>query len=308
MDRFNAWMLRSPWVLDVVRGVLSLLFGLALWLSYTQALTSGVLALGVYLLGYGRFDIRLWYLTRRAGDRGWSRLWMGVLSVSFALAIFVLTVFAFTIVVIYFGMRMIVHGALDLYHFMARATSAPDLEPNLDSHPTKRLLWLTELGQILVRLLTIVVSIVVSIVVAIYLGLSYLFDGVTFLFTAAVKARLLPDRPLGPTDQGKTISGDAAAEGLRLRALAFVRPGGPWEGGMLGGRSSGPTAGSTVVPSRTGRAPPTRLPARLTFGRPIPKIPWRRWSSSVPATTSTRCVASPIHTQRTRGLRSYGSA
>jgi uncharacterized membrane protein HdeD (DUF308 family) len=234
MDRFNAWMLKSPWVLDVVRGVLSLLFGLALWLSYAQALTIGVLALGVYLLIDGLFDILLWYQARLAGERGWSRLWMGVLSVSFALAIFVLNVFAFTIVVIYFGIRMIVHGALDLYYFIAQVTSAPGLEPDLDDHPTKRFLWLTGLGLILVGLVTIAVSIFVPFVVAIYLGLYFFFDGITFLFTAAVKAGLLPDRPLGPTGQGKTIHGDVTAEGPGLRALAFVRHSGAMGMGHVG--------------------------------------------------------------------------
>jgi uncharacterized membrane protein HdeD (DUF308 family) len=233
MDRFNAWMLKSPWVLDVVRGVLSLLFGLALWLSYAQALTIGALALGVYLFADGLFDIMLWYQARLAGDRGWSRLWMGVLSVTFALAIFVLNVFAFTIVVIYFGIRMIAHGALDLYHFIAQVASATDLQPDPE-YPTKRFLWLTGLGLILVGLFTIAVSIFVPFVVAIYLGLYFLFDGVTFLFTAAVKAGLLRAPSRAPTGQGQTIHGDATAEGPGLRALAFVRHSGAMGMGHVG--------------------------------------------------------------------------
>ena len=45
MDRLNTWALRNPWIFDFVRGVISLLFGLALWFYFDQALTIGVLAL-----------------------------------------------------------------------------------------------------------------------------------------------------------------------------------------------------------------------------------------------------------------------
>ena len=47
MERLNTWVLRNPWIFDFVRGMLSLLFGLALWFYFDQALTVGVLALGV---------------------------------------------------------------------------------------------------------------------------------------------------------------------------------------------------------------------------------------------------------------------
>jgi uncharacterized membrane protein HdeD (DUF308 family) len=135
MQRISVWMLRSPWIFDVVRGVFSLLFGLALWFFFDQALTIGVLALGVYLLADGVFDITGWYQARQTGSRGRSRLLLGLLSVLFALATFILGIFAFIFMVIYFGIRMVVHGAIDLYHFVAQFTSAPDPE-----HPTKRFL------------------------------------------------------------------------------------------------------------------------------------------------------------------------
>jgi hypothetical protein len=164
-----------------------------------------------------------------AGDRGWSRLWMGLLSVTPALAIFVLNVFTFTFVVIYCGIRMTMHGAMGLYHFIAQFTSAPDPE-----HPTKRFLWLSGLGLILVGLFTIVFSLFVPLVVAIYFGLYFLFDGAAFLFSAALKAGLLPDLSDAPTDQGQTIHGDATADEPGLSALAFVRHSGTMGMGHVG--------------------------------------------------------------------------
>ncbi len=152
VERLNAWVLRNSWIFDVVRGVFSLLFGLALWFYFDQALTIGVLALGVYLLADGIFDIASWYQARQMGERGWSRLLLGLLSVFFALAVFALNVLAFVFIVIYIGIRMVVHGAIDLYHFVAQFTSAPDPE-----HPTKRFLWLTGLGLIFFGLFTILV-------------------------------------------------------------------------------------------------------------------------------------------------------
>src|SRR5262245_35890974 len=102
MQRISVWMLRSPWIFDAVRGVFSLLYGLALWIFFDQALTIGVLALGVYLLADGVFDIAAWYQARQTGGRGRSRLLLGLLSVLFALGVFSLGVFAFVLMVIYF--------------------------------------------------------------------------------------------------------------------------------------------------------------------------------------------------------------
>jgi uncharacterized membrane protein HdeD (DUF308 family) len=230
MQRISVWMLRSPWIFDVVRGVISLLFGLALWFFFDQALVIGVIVLGVYLLADGIFDIAAWYQARQTGSRGWSRLLLGLLSVLFALATFVLGIFAFVFMVIYSGVRMIVHGALDLYHFVAQFTSAPDPE-----HPTKRFLWLTGLGLLLFGLLTILFSLFVPFIIALYIGLYFLFDGVTYLFTAAVKTGLLPDRSARALlGQGETIHGDPTAEGPGLRAMAFVRHSGAMGMGHVG--------------------------------------------------------------------------
>jgi hypothetical protein len=77
MQRVNAWLLRSPWIFDAVRGVFSLLFGLALWFFFDQALTIGVLGLGVYLLADGVFDIAGWYHARQTGGRTFSALSRG---------------------------------------------------------------------------------------------------------------------------------------------------------------------------------------------------------------------------------------
>jgi uncharacterized membrane protein HdeD (DUF308 family) len=229
MQRVNAWLLRSPWIFDAVRGVCSLLFGLALWFFFDQALTIGVLGLGVYLLADGVFDIAGWYHARQTGGQGWSRLLLGLLSVLFALGTFVLGVLAFVFIVIYVGIRMIVHGAIDLYHFVAQFTSAPDPE-----HPTKRFLWLTGLGLICFGLLTVVFSIFVPFVFALYIGLYFIFDGATYLFTAAVKAGLLPDRSRTRPGQGETIHGDPTADGPGLRAMAFVRHSGAMGMGHAG--------------------------------------------------------------------------
>lgn len=230
VDRLNTWALRNPWIFDFVRGVISLLFGLALWFYFDQALTIGVLALGVYLLADGIFDIASWYQARQVGERGWSRLLLGLLSVFFALAVFALNVLAFVFIVIYVGIRMVVHGAIDLYHFVAQFTSAPDPE-----HPTKRFLWLTGLGLIFFGLFTILVSLFVPFIFAIYIGLYFIFDGVTYLFTAAVKAGLLPDRSVrAMAGEGETTQGDPTAEGPGLRAMAFVRHSGAMGMGHAG--------------------------------------------------------------------------
>src|SRR6478735_4328568 len=113
VERVNTWVLRNPWIFDFVRGVVSLLFGLALWF-FDWALTVGVIILGVYLLADGIFDIAAWLQARQVGGRAWARLLTGLLSIFFALATFVLNIFAFVFVVIFFGVRMIVHGAIDL--------------------------------------------------------------------------------------------------------------------------------------------------------------------------------------------------
>jgi len=230
VERLNPWVLRNPWIFDFVRGVISLLFGLALWFFFDQALTIGVLVLGVYLLADGIFDIAGWYQARQVGERGRSRLLLGLLSVFFALAVFALNVFAFVFIVIYVGIRMIVHGAIDLYHFVAQFTSAPDPE-----HPTKRFLWLSGLGLIFFGLFTTVFSIFVPFIFAIYIGLYLIFDGVVFLFTAATKAGVLPDRSARTmAGEGETMHGDSSADGPGLRAMAFVRHSGAMGMGHAG--------------------------------------------------------------------------
>jgi uncharacterized membrane protein HdeD (DUF308 family) len=256
VERLNTWVLRNPWIFDFVRGVISLLFGLALWFYFEQALTVGVLALGVYLLADGIFDIAAWYQARQVGERGWSRLLLGLLSVFFALAVFALNVFAFVFIVIYVGIRMVVHGAIDLYHFVAQFTSAPDPE-----HPTKRFLWLTGLGLIFFGLFTVLVSLLVPFVFTIYIGLYLLFDGVTYLFTAAVKAGLLPDRSAPATPgQGETVHGDATADGPGLRAMVFVRHSGAMGMGHVGWAFEWPNGwfncGSVENRSRSSYRPP----------------------------------------------------
>ena len=230
VERLNAWMLRSPWIFDFVRGVFSLLFGLALWFFFDQALTIGVLALGVYLLADGIFDIAGWYQARQTGSRGWSRLLLGLLSVLFALATFVLGILAFVFMVIYFGIRMIVHGAIDLYHFVAQFTSAPDPE-----HPTKRFLWLTGLGLIFFGLFTILVSTLRAV------HLRHLHRPLLHLRRRDLslhrrgQGRTAP-RPFRARDagQGETVHGDATAEGPGLRAMAFVRHSGAMGMGHAG--------------------------------------------------------------------------
>jgi uncharacterized membrane protein HdeD (DUF308 family) len=179
VKRVNVWVLRNAWIFDFVRGVVSLLFGLALWFYFDQALTVGVLMLGVYLLADGVFDIAAWYQARQAGGRGWARLLTGLLSGFFALATFVLNIFAFVFVVIYFGVRMMAHGAIDLYQFIAQFTRAPDPE-----HPAKRFLWLSGIGLLFFGLFTVAFSLFVPLIFAVYLGLYFVFDGVVSLFSA----------------------------------------------------------------------------------------------------------------------------
>ena len=227
VERLNAWVLRNPWIFDFVRGVVSLLFGLALWFYFDQALTVGVIVLGVYLLADGIFDIAAWYQARQVGERGWSRL-LGLLSVFFALAIFALNIFAFVFVVIYFGIRMIVHGAIDLYQFVAQFTRAPDPE-----HPTKRFLWLSGLGLIFFGLFTVVFSLFVPFIFALYIGLYFVFDGVISLFTAARRLASYPIVSRGCRAKDRRLMAIPPRTG-NLRAIAFVRQSGAMGMGHAG--------------------------------------------------------------------------
>jgi uncharacterized membrane protein HdeD (DUF308 family) len=229
VKRVNVWVLRNAWIFDFVRGVVSLLFGLALWFYFDQALTVGVLMLGVYLLADGVFDIAAWYQARQAGGRGWARLLTGLLSVFFALATFVLNIFAFVFLVIYFGVRMMAHGAIDLYQFIAQFTRAPDPE-----HPAKRFLWLSGIGLLSFGLFTVAFSLFVPLIFAVYLGLYFVFDGVVSLFTAATQAGVIPDRFARLPGEGQTTHGDLSADDGSLRAFAFVRHSGAMGMGHAG--------------------------------------------------------------------------
>jgi uncharacterized membrane protein HdeD (DUF308 family) len=228
VERVNAWVLRNPWIFDFVRGAISLLFGLALWF-YDWALTAGVIVLGVYLLADGIFDIAAWRQARQVGGRGWARLLTGLLSIFFALMTFALNIFAFVLIVIYFGVRMIAHGAIDLYQFVAQFTRSPDPE-----HPTKRFLWLSGLGLIFFGLFTIVFSLFVPLIFALYIGLYFVFDGLVSLFTAATKAGVIPDRFARLPGEGETTHGNPSADDGNLRAFAFVRHSGAMGMGHAG--------------------------------------------------------------------------
>jgi hypothetical protein len=81
-----------------------------------------------------------------------------------------------------------------------------------------------------------VLSLLFGLALAIYIGLYFLFDGVTYLFTAAVKAGLLPDR----SARALAFVGHSGAMGMGHAGWAFEWPNGWFNCGSVENRSGAP--------------------------------------------------------------------
>ena len=195
---------------------------------------------------------------------------------------------------------MVVHGAIDLYHFVAQFTSAPDPE-----HPTKRFLWLTGLGLIFFGRhhpgLTFVPS-----VFAIYIGLYLLFDGVTYLFTAG-QGRTSPTARARDSWRGRHTHGDPSAEGTACA---------PWRCRHSGAMGMGHAGWAFEWPNGWFNCGLVEEPLGAAY-TPAGKADF--WTANTedpvatmvelgPAMTSTRCLRVPNRIQKTPGPPLPGSA
>ena len=242
MAKVQTWVLQHPWIFDLVRGVLSLLLGLGafIWRDHIVVILS--LGIGLYLIVDGAMDIVTSYRAARAREGGQTHFLIGLFSVTVGVAAIFLQSVLFLLAFIYIGIRTLIHGLTDLWHWFSarRDQSDPDAE-------VKRNLWLPGLARVLVGVAVLVAAYPLFKVFAFYLAAYFVIDGIIFLVNAANKAGLIHiGRVSTPAEMAAAATatssvGDLTTEGKGLRAVVAVRRNGAMGMGHVGWAFEWPT-------------------------------------------------------------------
>ena len=242
MAKVQTWVLQHPWIFDLVRGVLSLLLGLGafIWRDHIVVILS--LGIGLYLIVDGAMDIVTSYRAARAREGGQTHFLIGLFSVTVGVAAIFLQSVLFLLAFIYIGIRTLIHGLTDLWHWFSarRDQSDPDAE-------VKRNLWLPGLARALVGVAVLVAAYPLFKVFAFYLAAYFVIDGIVFLVNAANKAGLIHiGRVSTPAEMAAAATatssvGDLTTEGKGLRAVVAVRRNGAMGMGHVGWAFEWPT-------------------------------------------------------------------
>src|SRR5262245_40571212 len=119
MAKLQTWMLRNPWIFDLVRGVFSLLLGLGAFLARQNTVIVLSLGLGLYLIIDGVMDIVTSYRAARARQGGQTHFLIGLFSVTVGVAAIFLQSVVFLLAFLYIGVRTLIHGLIDLWRWFA---------------------------------------------------------------------------------------------------------------------------------------------------------------------------------------------
>jgi len=242
MAKMQTWVLRHPWIFDLVRGVLSLLLGIGAFIWRDRIIIILSLGLGLYLIVDGVMDIVTSYRAARARAGGKTHFLIGLFSVTVGVAAIFLQAVVFLLAFVYIGIRTLIHGLLDLWHWFSarRDRSDTDVEG-------KRNLWLPGLARVLVGAVVLAAAYPLFKAFAFYLAAYFIADGIVFLFNAANKAGLIHiGRVSSPAEMAAAATatssvGDLTAEGKGLRAIVVVRRNGAMGMGHVGWAFEWPT-------------------------------------------------------------------
>jgi uncharacterized membrane protein HdeD (DUF308 family) len=242
MAKVQTWVLQHPWIFDLVRGVLSLLLGLGAFIFREHIVVILSLGIGLYLIVDGVMDIVTSYRAARAREGGQTHFLIGLFSVTVGVAAIFLQSVLFLLAFIYIGIRTLIHGLTDLWHWFSarRDQSEPDAE-------VKRNLWLSGLARVLVGVAVLVAAYPLFKVFAFYLAAYFVIDGVIFLVNAANKAGLIHiGRVSSPAEMAAAATatssvGNLTTEGKGLRAVVAVRRNGAMGMGHVGWAFEWPT-------------------------------------------------------------------
>src|SRR5262249_54770111 len=119
MAKVQTWVLQHPWIFDLVRGVFSLLLSLRAFLFRDHIVGILYLGIGLYLIVDGAMDIVTSYRAARAREGGQTHFLIGLFSVTVGVAAIFLQALVFLLAFIYIGIRTLIHGLTDLWHWFA---------------------------------------------------------------------------------------------------------------------------------------------------------------------------------------------
>jgi uncharacterized membrane protein HdeD (DUF308 family) len=242
MAKVQTWVLRNPWIFDLVRGVLYLLLGLGAFLFRDRIILIVSVGIGFYLIVDGVMDIITSYRAARARSGGQTHFLIGLLSVTVGVAAIFLQSLVFFLAFIYVGVRTLIHGLSDLWKWLSLRRNANDPEREI-----KKNLWLPGLARVAVGIAVLVLGYTLFRFYAIFLAAYFVIDGVVFLVNAANKAGLIHiGRVSSPAEVATAATatssvGGLSAEGAGLRAVVVVRRNGAMGMGHVGWAFEWPT-------------------------------------------------------------------
>ncbi len=117
MAKVQTWVLRNPWIFDLVRGVFSLLLGLGAFFAREHIVVFLSVGIGLYLIVDGVMDIFTSYRAARARQGGQTHFLIGLFSVTVGVAAIFLQSVVFLLAFVYIGVRTLIHGLIDLWRW-----------------------------------------------------------------------------------------------------------------------------------------------------------------------------------------------
>jgi uncharacterized membrane protein HdeD (DUF308 family) len=242
MAKVQTWVLRNPWIFDLLRGVLSLALGLGAFLFRDNIVVILSLGIGLYLIVDGVMDIITSYRAARARQGGQTHFLLGLLSVTVGVAAIFLQSLIFFLAFLYIGARTLFKGLSDLWTWFSLRRNANDPEREI-----KKNLWLTGLARVLVGVAVLAIGYPLFRFYAFFLAAYFVIDGIVFLVNAANKAGLIhvgrvsTPAELAVAAIATSSVGDLSTEGKGLRAVVVVRRNGAMGMGHVGWAFEWPT-------------------------------------------------------------------
>jgi uncharacterized membrane protein HdeD (DUF308 family) len=334
----NAWLEHNLWVLDVVRGVGSIVVGAAWLFAWAFGQFILFIGLGTYLLIDGLFDVVSSWVAGRHHHVAHTHYLTGTLSIVIGGVVIVFQQLALLLLLLYAGVRAVLHGIVDIWRSVSSLWRRRDVHhARAPGAPGERFLWLGGVAKVLIGVALVVLSPLALVIFTLYLGIYFVVDGCVFFYSALLKSGLLGHKTylgsstMAPPDALVPVvdADDPAAR----RAIAFVRRNGAagmghaawafeWETGWFNcGSVENPTSAAFAPPEKMGfwtahtQEPVATMQEQPTpydeykvlfVAQPQPKTAWQTviWVSRQGYSLARRNCADAAYDV----LRSYGAA
>ncbi|HEX9067377.1 MAG TPA: hypothetical protein VF807_01315 [Ktedonobacterales bacterium] len=220
------WLETHYWAFDLVRA-LALIALVALGIaSPARFLQLVFIGLGVFLIIDGVLDIASGIIVRQGNAGPQARVAMGFLAIAAGIGVIVAHSVVAVALVIFLGIRLIVHGLINVAQSIAWLTARQRLGW-IQVGEGVRWLWLGGLARVAVGAVTIAAYLLFIPIYSISLTIYLAVDALLNLYAAWLKSRpsqaggYVPLTRMAPADAEVPLS-DPALPGA-LRAVAFVR-------------------------------------------------------------------------------------